>query len=112
MNSTKEVCTVILRPITKIRCASMTVAAVDLYRVPAVRLDLQVPIVNSLLCNCGLSSLHHEPPLFSAPGFQDEDLVLSSLELVYPVFAISGLIYKTIAALIWVLSFEKAAVSV
>lgn len=112
IDSTKEVCTVILRPITKIRCASMTVAAVDLYRVPAVRLDLPVHIVNSLLYDCGLSSLHHELPLFSGPGFQDEDLVLSSLELVYPFFAISGLIDKTIAALIWGLSLEKAAGSV
>ena len=99
----------ILRPISEIRCACMTVAAIDLYCKPAIRLDLHVPAVNGLICNCRYSQLTPRTTPIFCPWLSRRGPCSVSLELVYPICSDQRLICEMRAALICVVLLKKFA---
>ena len=99
----------ILRPISKICCACMTVAAMDLYCEPAVRLDLHVLAVNGLICNCRYSQLTPRTTPIFCPWLSRRGPCSVSLELVYLIFLDQRLICRMRAALIYVVLLREFA---
>ena len=81
----------------------MTVAAIDLYCEPAVCLDLHVPAVNGLICNCRYSQLTPRTTPIFCPWLSRRGPCSISLDLVYPICSEQRLICGMRAALICVL---------
>ena len=99
----------ILRPMSEIGCACMTVAANDLYCEPAVRLDLHVPAINWLICNCRYTQLTPRTTPIFCPWLSRRGPCSVSLELVYSICSDQRLLCGMRAALIWVLFLRKFA---
>ena len=100
----------ILRPISEIRCACMTFTAIDLYCEPAVRLDLHVPAVNGLICNCRHSQLTPWTTPIFCPWLSRPGPCSVSLELVYPICSDQRLICGMRAALVFVVLLRNLLV--